>query len=510
DSTGTAISASNGVYTISAAGEYTATGKLSEGQIYVSAGDDDTVQVNLDGVSISNSSTVPIFVNNCADFDLKAKADSNNYLYDNRTTDYSGSDDDSVARGAVYSVNGDINVKGSGALYVWSAYNSGIHGKDNVSVKNVTMVVKAMNNGIRGNDKVTIKEGPTMGIVCGNNGIVTHNSDISDSGNQRGYVYIQGGNIIINSYGDGIDAAYNIEFSTSTDDEGNTYTPVVDVYTNIYSTYTVSSSSLTSLNAGPGGGGPGGSGSGGTTGGGPGDGGMTGGTSAEKADDSAKAFKAANAINIAAGQLYSYTYDDGYHTDTDALENGSTGTGHITVNDGTLTIKASDDGMHAGGTLTIAGGTVYVEESHEGLEGNQIAIKGGNIVVYGNDDGINASNAITISGGFLEVNVPNSGDVDGIDSNGTYTQTGGVVVAKGPSSDMSAPIDCDGTKKITGGTLIILGYSVSVSSSVSKISGLSLHSSGSHTFKVGSTSYTINNNYSYSATTCYSNSSVSA
>ncbi len=504
DSTSESISGSSNVYSITAAGEYTATGKLSEGQIYINVGDEDEVILNIDGVSIANSTTAPIFVNNCADFDLKAKKDSNNYVYDVRTTDYSGSTDDSVARSAIYAVNGDIKVKGSGTLTVISYANSGIHSHDNVTVQNVTMLIKAVNNGIRGNDKVTIKEGPTIGIVAGNNGIVTHNSDISSSGNQRGYVYINGGSITINSYGDGIDAAYNIEIGTSTDDEGNTYTPVVDVYTNIYSSYTVSSVTSTSSSLrGPGGGGTPGGDNGGFD-----DGGMTGGTSSEKADDSAKAFKAANEINITAGELFSYTYDDGYHTDTDVLESGSYGSGNINISGGTLKIKASDDGVHAGGTLTVSGGTIYVSESYEGLEGNKIVISGGESVVYANDDGVNASSSINISGGFLEVNVPNSGDVDGIDSNGTYTQTGGIVIAKGPSSDMSAPMDCDGTIKVSGGTLIILGYSVSVSSSVNKVTGLSLHSSGSHTVTIDGTSYSISNNYSYSATTCYSNVSV--
>ena len=67
-----------------------------------------------------------------------------------------------------------------------------------------------MNNGIKGNDKVKIEEDPTIGIVCGNNGIRTSNSDVGTNA-QHGYIYITGGTITINSYGDGIDAEYGSE-----------------------------------------------------------------------------------------------------------------------------------------------------------------------------------------------------------------------------------------------------------------------------------------------------------
>ena len=188
NSSGTAISETNGVYTISAAGEYTAQGKLT-GQILVNAANKD-VTLTLNGVSITNSSVSPIYVQDCNDFDLKVTNNTNNYLYDNRTTDYSTSDS-TDGKGAIHVENGDLKIKGKGILSIESVANSGIHGKDNVSIKNVTMLIKAVNNGIRGNDKITIEENPTLGIVAGNNGLVTHNSD-KGSNAQHGYIYIKG------------------------------------------------------------------------------------------------------------------------------------------------------------------------------------------------------------------------------------------------------------------------------------------------------------------------------
>ena len=103
-----------------------------------------------------------------------------------------------------------------------------------------------------------------------------------------------------------------------------------------------------------------------------------------------------------------------------------------------------------------------------------------------------------------------NGDTDGIDSNGSYKQTGGVVITRGPRSQNAAAIDADGSVSVSGGTLIVLGYGrVSTGGSVRSVS-LSLHSSGSHTVSIDGTSYTFTNAYSYGATVCYSDASVSS
>ena len=283
---GEEVPSENDVYTVTTAGTYTATGKLDEGQIYVNC-PDGKVEIELKDVSISNSTITPIYVLDCDTFTLKVKKNTTNYIYDNRKVDLSDSTDDTVGDAAIFVKNGDLKINGTGTITVTSLYNSGIHGKDNVTIKNVTMLVKAMNNGIKGNDKVTIEENPTIGIVCGNNGIRTSNSDMGSKA-QHGYIYINGGTITINSYGDGIDAEYAVIFGTSTDDEGNTYTPVVDIYTNKYSSYTLDSTVAVSdvsstavvtnlgYGGGPGGGRPPGGGFGG--GGHSGSGGFSGGS----------------------------------------------------------------------------------------------------------------------------------------------------------------------------------------------------------------------------------------
>ncbi len=501
DETGNQVASYNGVYRITSAGVYTASGKLSSGQIYVDAADQD-VELDLDNTSISSALLSPIYVNNCADFTLKPLKDQTSYIYDNRSTDYSDSTDDTNGTGAVYVRNGDLKIKGKGSLLVTSAANSGIHGKDNVSIKNVTMLVKAVNNGIKGNDKVTIEENPKIGIVAGNNGIITSNSDLGTSA-QHGYIYINGGEITINSYGDGIDAAYAVEIGTSTDSDGVTYEPIIDVYTNKYSSYLVSSTTTSNkYSFGPGGQQPGGGFDGG---------GMTGGKAAEKADSSAKAIKANEAINVTAGTIFTYTYDDGLHTNKDEkLENGNTPSAAINISGGSLEMKASDDAIHSDAALTITGGTINVAEAHEGIEGKIINIQGGDIKVSATDDGVNASTSINISGGKLDVNLAPSGDVDGIDSNGTLTISGGIVITRGPNSEMAAPLDADGIISLTGGIIIVVGYAPrNATTSLTKTTSTNGTSLGEHTVTVGSETITYTNSNSYyGSTTVFASSSA--
>lgn len=143
---------------------------------------------------------------------------------------------------------------------------------------------------------------------------------------------------------------------------------------------------------------------------------------------------------------------------------------NVTVQGGTINLKAGDDAIHADETLTILDGKVTVLESEEGLEGLVVNIQGGDITVNASDDGLNASDGsgsdkapgqategaeIRISGGVLTVKAGG----DGIDSNGDLIISGGTVVVDGPSDGGNAPLDYDGKGVISGGTVFVSGDS---------------------------------------------------
>ena len=180
--------------------------------------------------------------------------------------------------------------------------------------------------------------------------------------------------------------------------------------------------------------------------------------------DSEKGLKAMNNIVVNNGTVTIAASDDAIHANYgETLENGSKGLGNITVNGGVIQVASGDDGLHADNTLSITGGKVVVTNATEGFEANYINISGGYSYIYGTDDGVNCSKksfsncAFTMTDGYLDVAVK-SGDTDGIDSNGNFTLSGGVIVTRGApgttGSGMSTGLDVDGTCSVTGGTLI--------------------------------------------------------
>lgn len=193
--------------------------------------------------------------------------------------------------------------------------------------------------------------------------------------------------------------------------------------------------------------------------------------------DSEKGLKALNNIIINNGTITIAASDDAIHANYgETLGNGSKGLGNITVNGGAVQVASGDDGLHADNTLSITGGKVIVANAAEGFEGNYINISGGYSYIYGTDDGVNCSKksfsscAFTMTDGYLDVAVK-SGDTDGIDSNGNFTLSGGVIVTRGAhgttGSGMSTGLDVDGTCSMTGGTLIAFnGLEKSPSTSV--------------------------------------------
>ncbi|MBR3424202.1 MAG: carbohydrate-binding domain-containing protein [Clostridia bacterium] len=483
---------SGNVYTITSAGTYTASGLL-EGQIVVDAGENDEVVIELSDATINNGSDSPIKVICAGNVDISAKKNTENIINDTRST--KTTDDENQGEGAIYAVC-DLKIKGNGTLVVNATYNNGIHTTKDLTIQNLSLKVTAYNNALKGNDSVTVLSGEVAAISTNGDGVKTENTDVSKNGVTRGDITVSGGTLTVYAAGDGFQAAHNFEMTAG--EEGTT--PTVTVYTGSYSGYTASSASTTSY----------------------------------------KGVKVQNELNIKDGTITLQTYDDGLHADYGtSFDDGSKGSGTIAITGGTVNMSVyapenktaggrqgpggwggqqsviGADAIHADNVLNITGGKVNIDSAYEGLEANVINVSGGKTTVAANDDGVNATKGnstaqINVTGGYLDVTVSPSGDTDGIDSNGYYTQTGGVVITRGPNSQNAAAIDADGSVSISGGTLIVLGYGrVSASGSIKTVS-LSLHSSGSHTVNIDGTSYTFTNAYSYGATTCYSDATVSS
>ena len=168
------------------------------------------------------------------------------------------------------------------------------------------------------------------------------------------------------------------------------------------------------------------------------------------------AIRAKDSLAIADGCFALAAGTDGLHA-----ENGDDETlGNIYIAGGTFEIRVNDDAIHANTLLQIDGGTFNIVAA-EGLEATYVLINDGVITISASDDGINAAKkssvytpTVEINGGEVTVTM-GAGDTDGIDSNGNIIINGGTVSVSGQST-----FDYDGTAQYNGGTIIVNGEQV--------------------------------------------------
>jgi len=148
-----------------------------------------------------------------------------------------------------------------------------------------------------------------------------------------------------------------------------------------------------------------------------------------------------------------YTYTTALTSDAKGFKSD----GAFIMNNGDLTISATDDGLKSDASITVNDGSITVTKSYEGMESIFITINGGISNLTATNDGVNTSYG-TVSGGTesndnsgLTVNggVLIATGSDAIDSNGNFTIKGGIVISNG-----NEDIDVNGSFLINGGVLI--------------------------------------------------------
>ena len=181
----------NGVVTIKAAGVYVLSGTLTDGTIVVDAGDDDKVQLVLDGVSITAADYAAIYAKNADKVFVTLAEGTENSL--TVSGDYVQTDDNNVD--AVIFAKCDLTLNGNGSLTVKDTTGHGIVSKDDLVVTGGTYMIDSQDHCLNGKDSVRIADG-TFTLTCDEDGIHAGNDDQQD-----GYIYIEGGDIDI-SVGD--------------------------------------------------------------------------------------------------------------------------------------------------------------------------------------------------------------------------------------------------------------------------------------------------------------------
>lgn len=186
----------NGVVTIKAAGVYVLSGTLTDGTIVVDAGDDDKVQLVLDGASVTAADYAAIYAKNADKVFVTLAEGTENSL--TVSGDYVQTDDNNVD--AVIFAKCDLTLNGGGSLSVKDTTGHGIVSKDDLVVAGGTYTIDSQDHCLNGKDSVRIADG-TFTLSCDEDGIHAGNDDQQD-----GYVYIEGGDINISVGDDGIHA----------------------------------------------------------------------------------------------------------------------------------------------------------------------------------------------------------------------------------------------------------------------------------------------------------------
>ena len=181
---------------------------------------------------------------------------------------------------------------------------------------------------------------------------------------------------------------------------------------------------------------------------------VTGGTLLVNAGN--KGLDAKDRLLIADGNLTINATDDGLHAENSDDDN----LGMIYIGGGVIKVTCTDDAVHAVSELRIDGGILDLT-GREGLEATSITINDGSLTILADDDGINAGKKssthtvqITVNGGTIKITLADE-DSDGIDTNGSLTVSGGTIDITGGN-----PFDCKGRTEYSGGTIRIDGEAV--------------------------------------------------
>lgn len=482
-----------GTVTISAAGTYVLSGKLS-GSVVVNAGKDDLVHLVLNGAEISNASGPAIHSKQADKTVLTLAEGTENSLVDGAS--YTNVEEEDAPTAALFSQD-DLTINGTGKLIITANYKDGITSKDDLKIVNGTLSITASDDGIVGRDLAAFKGG-NMTVEAGGDGVKTTNTDTD-----KGYLIIQNGAFQITAANDGLQAENALlvtggDFDITTGG-GNTKAekkqesnPMERGGFGQSGEASAESSTATAEAA-------------------------TDAATEESESDSAKGLKAGVNLYIQAGTFKLDTKDDAVHSN-----------GNISISGGEINIASGDDAIHGDQIVSISDGIIEVTASVEGIEGADIQISGGEIDLVTSDDGINATEGtdseemmipsenmaleppadmpqdqqsdsptgtedkaqqqsanqqdqqaqqaggtrrsggmggggfgaagnakLTISGGTITVNAAG----DGLDANGSITMSGGTVIVNGPTNSGNGSLDYDGTFDITGGTLIAAGSS---------------------------------------------------
>ncbi len=417
---GQGVTVDGSTATITAAGTYSLTGSLSDGKIVVNSTDTGTVRLILNGASIYNSTSSPIYVQNAEKTIIVLADQTENSVSDGTSYVFESADEDEP-NAAIFSKS-DLTIYGNGTLTVNGNYNDGIASKDGLILSGGTVLVNAVDDGIRGKDYLVVKDG-NITVTAQGDGLKADNEEDAT----KGFIYVEKGTLDVTSGGDAIQAATDV---VVTDGEIRL-----------------------------------------TSGGGS--------NHAISADASAKGIKGTTSVSLDGGTFVVDSADDALHSNGSLVINSGTFTlssgddgihseSTLDINAGDIQITQSYEGIESA-VITIRDGNIHIVASDDGVNavsanggsgGNPGAGPGGGRPMPGDGPGQGGfagggNNALYIYGGYMVIEAGG----DGMDINGAIEMTAGVVIVNGPTESMNGAIDYNNGFNMTGGFLLAAGSS---------------------------------------------------
>ena len=317
--------------TITEAGVYVISGSAKNCSIIVEAGEDDKVQLVLDGVTITNESAPAIYVKS-ADKVFVTTTDSENSM---SVTGAFEADSENNLDAVIFSKT-DLTLNGVGTLTINSTAN-GISGKDDMVVTGGTYDITCTEDAFEANDSIAVSGGTFT---------ISTQKDAFNSGDNdddtTGWIYISGGTFDIEAGDDGVHATTILQIDGGTFD--------ISAVEGLEATYVLINDGTITIDA-----------------------------SDDGINASSKSSAYSVVVEINGGDL-TITMGDG---DTDAVD----ANGAIIVNGGTIDITAQSafdydtTGTLNGGTVTVNG--EEVDELTGGMPGGMGGGRGGGMGGHG-------------------------------------------------------------------------------------------------------------------------------
>ena len=346
-----AVEISGTTITITDEGTYILSGTLDDGMVMVDAGDNDTVRLVLNGVSVSNAAGAAIYVREADKVFVTTAADTQNSL--SNGGEYIAIDDNNID--SVIFSKSDLILNGAGTLTIEAQAGHGVVSKDDLKITSGSYEIQSASHGLSGKDSVRIAGGSFV-ISAGKDGIQAEN----DEDAQLGFLYIADGSFAIDSVDDGVHSNADVtvsggSFQIASGDDGFHADGSLTVTAGTI-LITQSYEGLEGLTID-----------------------ITGGEIQLVSDDDGLNAAGGNDESGFGGFGGGRGGMDSFDTDSDA---------YIQISGGSLIVDASGDGIDSNGSLTISGGEVYISGPDSGADaaldyGLEAVVTGGVVIAAG-------------------------------------------------------------------------------------------------------------------------------